>query len=101
MSGIAIELCALLALQTLGTAIFARFEVEAPAWRKLLKWGMLIGVTLGLYPIVGHWALCFPLLILMLGLVVHFAYCRKHGIDPLRATPRRRYYELRGWEWKE
>lgn len=101
MTGIAIELWALLALQTLGTSMFARFEVETPVWRKLLKWGMLIGVTVGLYSIVGHWALCFPLVILLLGLVVHFGYCRKHGIDPLRATPRRRYYELRGWEWKE
>ena len=27
--------------------------------------------------------------------------CRKHGIHPLHATPRRRYYELRRWEWKE
>lgn len=99
MTGIAIELCTLLALQTLGTSVFARFEVETPVWRKLLKWGMLIGVTLGLHTVVGHWALCFPLLILLLGLAVHFGYCRKHGIDPLRATPRRRYYELRGWEW--
>ena len=23
------------------------------------------------------------------------------GIDPLRATPRRKYYELRGWTWPE
>ena len=101
MSGIAVELTALLLLQTLGTSMFARFEVETPVWRKLLKWGMVIGVTLFLYVAVGHWSLCFPLLILAFGLVVHFSYCRKHGIDPLRATPRRRYYELRGWEWKE
>lgn len=101
MSGIAVELSALLLLQTLGTSMFARFEVETPVWRKLLKWGMLIGVTLTLYGAVGHWSLLFPSLILMLGLAVHFSYCRKHGIDPLRAMPRRRYYELRGWEWKE
>jgi hypothetical protein len=36
-----------------------------------------------------------------LGLVVHLVWCRKNGIDPLRATPRRRYYEMRGWDWPE
>ena len=28
-------------------------------------------------------------------------WCRKHEIDPWNATPRERYYELRGWPaWK-
>ena len=38
MRGIAVELIVLLALQTLGTSIFARFEVETPISRRLLKW---------------------------------------------------------------
>ena len=24
-----------------------------------------------------------------------------HGIHPFRATPRRKYYERRGWTWQE
>ncbi len=31
------------------------------------------------------------------GLAFHLWWCRKHGIDPLTAEPKERYYELRGW----
>ena len=101
MNSIAVELAVLLGLQTLGTSIFARFEAETPVWRKLTKWSVLIFGTLALYAWVGHWSILFPATIFAMGTVFHFGYCRKHGIDPLRATPRRRYYELRGWQWTE
>jgi hypothetical protein len=31
------------------------------------------------------------------GVAFHIWWCRMHGIDPVHATPRKRYYELRGW----
>ena len=77
------------------------FEVETPWWRKTLKWLVLAGVTIGLYMWIGHWALAFPIAGGAFGLVFHFAWCRKNGIDPWKATPRRRYWELRGWQWSE
>lgn len=95
MSSIAVELAVLLGLQTMGTSIFARFEAETPVWRKLTKWSVLILGTLALSAWLGHWSLLFPAAIFAVGTTVHFSYCRKHGIDPLRTTPRRRYYELR------
>ena len=74
--GIELELAVLLAIAVLGPSILARFEAETPAWRK---------VGLG-----------------VLGLSPHFWWCRRHGIHPLYATPRRRYYELRGgWSWPD
>lgn len=99
--GIELELLVLLALQTVGTSTFAIFEVETPAWRKILKWSLVILLTLGSYAFVGHWALLLPLTAAGLGLTAHTVYCRRFGIDALRATPRRRYYELRGWAWPE
>ena len=101
MTGIAVELSVLLILQTLGTGMFGRFEGETAAWKKILKWTTLILVTVGLSTVIGHWALLFPAALLVLGSIVHIGWCRKHGIDPIRATPRRRYYELRGWQWSE
>jgi len=101
MNGVAVELSVLLAVQTLGTGMFARFEGETPAWKKILKWTTLILVTVGLSTVVGHWALLFPGALLIVGAFFHISWCRKHGIDPIRATPRRRYYELRGWQWTE
>ncbi len=96
--GIELELAILLALTVLGTELFARFEIETPAWRKILKWFIVIALTLGLYPVMGHWTLAVPAVLALAGLTLHFVWCRRHGIDPLRATPKRRYYELRGWE---
>lgn len=99
--GIELELGVLLLSQLVGTEIFAPFEVETPAWRKILKWLVVIGITLSLYVLIGHWAVAVPVGLGLLGLSFHIVWCKKHGIHPLRATPRRRYYELRGWPWRE
>lgn len=96
-----VELAVLLVIAVLGPAFFAGFEVETPGWRKALKWGVICGGTLLLSRRVGHWSLLLPAAAAVAGLTVHFLWCRKHGIHPLHATPRRRYYELRGWAWPE
>ncbi|MCH7474718.1 MAG: hypothetical protein IIA27_08600 [Gemmatimonadetes bacterium] len=99
--GVELELSVLIVIMQLGTSFFAVFEVETPGWRKLTKWLIVHGGTVGLFFAVGHWALLFPLAAGALGTTVHFTWCRKHDIHPLRATPRRRYYDLRGWQWQE
>ena len=99
--GIELELYFLLTGLTLGMVIFGRFEVERPAWRGILKWAILILGTVGLYEVVGHWSLLFPTAGLVVGGTVHTVWCRKHGIHPIYASPRRKYYELRGWVWPE
>ena len=99
--GIELELGILLGVLVLGSSVFAAFEVETPAWRKILKWSILIGLTIGLYEPIGHWALLVPVVLGGIGGTVHWTWCRKNGIDPLDATPRRRYYELRGWAWRD
>lgn len=99
--GIALELSVLLAVAVLGSAIFAPFELETPAWRKVLKWGVVVGTTVGLARVVGHWAVLVPVLGGVAGVVGHTVWCHRHGIDPLHATPRRKYYALRGWTWQE
>lgn len=99
--GIELELFVLLAFSVVGQGLFAHFEIETPAWRKILKWSIVVAGTLGLYSIVGHWALVFPLMAATVGITFHFIWCRRHGIDSIRGTPRRKYYQLRGWEWHE
>jgi len=98
---LALDLSVLLAIAVLGPALFAVFEVETPAWRKILKWAAVIGLTLALRTLLGHGALVLPALLAAGGMTAHFVWCRRHGIDPIRATPRRRYYELRGWTWPD
>ena len=97
--GIELELLVLLAISVVGQSIFAQFEIETPAWRKIFKWFILVGATLALYRLIGHWALILPLTLAAIGLTFHFIWCRRNGIDPIRATPQRKYYQLRGWPW--
>jgi hypothetical protein len=99
--GVELELYVLLAILILGTSVFDVFEVETAKWRKTLKWFIVCAGTVGLYSAVGHFALLFPCGMGALGISFHFWWCRKNGIHPIQATPRRRYYELRGWSWPE
>ena len=99
--GIELELYVLLAILILGSSVFAVFEVETARWRKVLKWVIVCAVTIGLYYVVGHFALVFPVAAATLGTTFHYSWCRKNGIHPLHATPRRKYYELRGWAWPD
>ncbi len=99
--GIELEWFSLLILHVLGTSIAGRFEVETPWWRLTLKWGIVILITYVVYRWFGHWAMLAIAVPAVAGTVVHFTWCRKHGIDPWRATPRRKYYDLRGWAWLE
>jgi len=99
--GIELELSTLLFLSVVGMVTFGRFEVETAVWRRLLKWAIISFGTVGLYQLVGHWSLLFPTAGMVVGSIVHTVWCRKHEIHPLYATPRRRYYDLRGWTWTE
>lgn len=99
--GIEVELAVLLGLMVVGATIFAPFEVETKAWRKMLKWSLVIGLTLGLTGPLGHWASVVPVLMGGAGFAFHLYWCRRNGIHPIRATPRREYYRLRGWQWPE
>ena len=97
--GIELELAVLLAFSVLGQSTFARFEIETPAIRKIVKWFTMTALTLGLHRFVGHWALAVPIGMGAAGTTFHVIWCRRNGIDPVRATPARKYYQLRGWNW--
>jgi len=99
--GIELELFGLLTLSVVAESANARFSLEIPVWKKVLKWLGLTVITLGLYAVVRHWALVFLVVLSVAGMTVHFVWCRRHGIDPMRATPLRKLYELQGWPWPE
>jgi hypothetical protein len=99
--GFELELALLLAIAVAGPAVFAAFEVETPAWRKIVKWSVITLLTWLVYRSAGHVAAAVLLGLGLLGVVVHFWWCARHQIHPIHALPRRRYYELRGWAWRE
>lgn len=91
----------LFVLCAVGTSVFDRFECETPAWKKVLRWTMAAVLSQAAASVWGYWALGVLAVLAVTGLTVHLTWCRRHGIHPLRATPRRRYYELRKWAWEE
>jgi len=95
-----ILLIELLVIQLIATNLFSRFEVETPALKRIGKWVMINGIAVALYYWINEWALIFPIVALIPGTIYHFRWCKKNGIDPLKATPRKKYYSLRGWKWE-
>ena len=86
------------ALAAAGTTVFGRFEERSPAWRGVAKWVFYFGVTALLSRGPGRpWSFVWIFGLPGVGLAFHFWWCRKHGIDPLTAEPKEKYYELRGW----
>jgi len=95
-------LLTLLICQTLGFAVFGKFESEAPWWRSPLKWSAIIGVVWTVNVYFGETVTFIFLGVLYaIAMIIHIAWCRSHGIHPVNATPRKKYYELRGWTWRE
>lgn len=95
------ELILLIIIQTIFISAFAKFEIETPLSKKLIKWFIIDAITISLYFALKHWAMLFPILALIPGTIYHFNWCKKNGIHPLNATPRKKYYELRKWNWTE
>lgn len=99
--GIELELSFLLIIQTILTIVFAKFEIETPIIKRLIKWLIIDSIVILVYLWIGHWAILVFMILLIPGCIVHFHWCKRHHIDPIKATPRKKLYKLRGWTWIE
>ncbi len=70
--GFELELALLLTIAIAGHAVFAVFEVETPAWRKILKWLAVTALTWVVYRSAGHFAIAIPVGLGLLGLAFHY-----------------------------
>lgn len=78
----------------LGTIFFGHFEELVPKWIRLRKLAFFLGGTAGLSRRYGHRSLWLVTSMAALGGTFHLWWCRKHGIDPIRAEPRDEYNRL-------
>jgi hypothetical protein len=86
----------------IGVAFFGKFEAESPWWRAILKWSIIMGIIYGVSAAFGAGVTMYVLIgLFVVSLIVHFTWCHMHGIHPIQATPRKKYFELRGWTWRE
>jgi hypothetical protein len=96
------ELLALLFINVMGYGVFGKFESHSPWWRSVLKWSAMVGIVWAVSTYFGQSVALFVLLAMTaLAIVIHVLWCNKHGIHPIEATPRKKYFELRGWKWEE
>jgi len=92
-----IELLLIMVVMLQGFLFFGHFEEKTPKRRRLLKWAIYIGVALLIGATAGRpWTFVWIAFLPLLGFTVHLLWCRKHGIHPLTAEPRDKFYALRG-----
>jgi hypothetical protein len=88
--------------QALGFALFGKFQTEAPWWQMFFKWMIILGLAYALFTYFGEIVTLVTFgILLLLSIIIHVTWCLKKGIHPLKATPGKKYYALRGWNWKE
>lgn len=81
-----------------GSTLLGHFGERVPKWKTLSKWAVYFGVIALLAETAGRpWTFVWILGLPGIGAIVHFWWCRRHGINPLTAEPRDEYYRLRGW----
>ncbi len=78
-----------------GNILFGHFEQHRPAWQRLLKVAVVLGVTLGLSAALGRaWALGWVGLRLGGAAYVHAWWLPRHGVNGWTGEPRARYLAL-------
>jgi hypothetical protein len=83
-----------------GNILFGHWEAETPKWRRLLKFVLILLLTLGISTSLGRrWAFLFLGLMGVAALIVHAWWLPRHGINGWTAEPKEKYYAMRGWKY--
>jgi hypothetical protein len=78
-----------------GGILFGRFVEHQPRWRRVLKLGVVLGVTLVLAQTLGRvCAYAWMVLPGALAAWVHLVWLPRYGINGWTAEPRERYHRL-------
>lgn len=83
----------------IGNILFGHFEEGTPKWRRVLKFVIVVGMTIGVSNLAGRrWAFLLLALLSIAPLVIHVWWLPKHGINGWTGEPKDKYYQLRGWK---
>ena len=87
---------------TAGNVLFRHFDPKLPLWRRVMKSAIALAITAAISCRFGHRGVLIAFGIAMLPLIyVHGIWLPRHGVNGWTGEPRKRYYELRGWEWPD
>ena len=94
-----IDVAVMTTLFAIGNILFGHFEERTPKWRRILKLFVMTGAIALISSTAGRaWSVGLVLTLLAVVAVIHAWWLPKHGIHPLTAEPRDKYYALRGWK---
>jgi len=83
-----------------GNILFSHWAAETPRWRRLLKFVLILGLTLAISATLGRrWALVFLGLLVLAVVIVHAWWLPRHGVNGWTGEPKEKYYALRGWKY--
>ena len=84
-----------------GNILFGHWEVETPKWRRLLKFVIVLALTLLISRMSGRlWAFLFLGALAVAAVIVHaFWLPWRYGINGWTGEPKEKYYALRGWKY--
>src|SRR5688572_19079598 len=89
------------ALYTAGFLFFGHFERYTNLKRRIGKIVFFFGVLALISATVGRpWSLVWLFGMFGVGVAFHFWWTLTHGVHPLTAEPKAKYYALRGWTEK-
>ena len=86
-------------LHLVGHILFGVFAERSSVSRKLIKVAFLLGSTALIWAVFGQpYSTLWVVGLFSLGIVFHLWWTLSHGIHPITAEPREKYYALRGWK---
>jgi len=94
------EVAVVASIFAVGNIVFGHWEFGTPKWRRVLKFVVFVGITVGLSAGLGRrWAFGFLGVLGVAVLVVHAWWLPRHGINGWTGEPKEKYYALRGWKY--
>lgn len=83
-----------------GNILMGHWEAQTPKWRRLLKFVLILGLTLAISAWLGRrWAFAFLGLLGLAALIVHAWWLPRLGINGWTGEPKAKYYAMRGWKY--
>jgi hypothetical protein len=91
------DIAVVMSIFAVGNILFGHFEEHQPKVRRLLKVGLVVGLTVGLSCMGQRWVAYGLLGALGAGAAyIHLWWLPSHGIDGWSGEPKEKYYELLG-----
>lgn len=91
------DIAVVMSIFAVGNILFGHFEDHKPKIRRLLKVGLVVGLTVALSYLGLRWVAYGIIGLLVLGAVyIHIWWLPSHGINGWSGEPKDKYYELVG-----